>query len=177
MRWDNSKKLISRKVISKKAKQFLSKMIPVEGNVFQPIAFNSANDNSNTGNNPTNDPTEMKNIYLKPFTRIASVLKLTKRDKSKRGSTAWTNGGGNQRGNGGNHGPDPSATLPDNNHGHHLPTSSSHTPAANTTNIQAKVTFSFLNSLNIHIFNVKCPSTFLKYFCLRLYWSKDLLYK
>ena len=169
MRWDNSKKFVSRKILSKKAKQFLSKMIPVEGNVFQPIAFNSANDNSNTGNNSPNDPTEMKNIYLKPFTRIASVLKLTKRDKSKRGSTAWTSGGGNQHGNGGNHGPDPSPALQDNNHGHHLPTSISHTPAANTTNIQAKVTFSFLNSLNIHIFNVKCPSTFLKYFCLRLY--------
>ena len=142
MKWDTSKKLISKKVLSKKAKQLLSKMLPVEGNVFQPIAYNRPNDTSNTNNNPVNDQTETKNIYLRPFKRIASVLKLSKTDKTRRDSTAWT--GGDQRG--GNSGSDPSPALPDNNHGHshHLPTTISHTSSSINSEVQTKVTFHFL---------------------------------
>ena len=146
MKWKTSKKLISKKVLSKKAKQLLSKMIPVEGNVFQPIAYSRPNDSSNTTNNSTNDQTETKNIYLRPFKRIASALKLSKTDKIRRGSTAWS---GDQQQGGNSQRPDPSPALPDNNHGHchQLPTISSHTSSSINSGLQTKVTLDFHNIL------------------------------
>ena len=161
MKWATNKKLITKKVLSKKAKQLFSKMIPVEGNVFQPISFTRPNDSSNTSNNSTNDQTEMKNIYLRPFKRIASVFKLSKTDKTRRDSTAWTGDqqqDGNCRGNV-CQGPDPSPALPDNNHGHnqHLPTTTAHTSSSINSDLQTKVIFNFQSTIFI-IF--RCLFTF-----------------
>ena len=70
------------KKLSVKTKKFVSKMIPVEDNIFRPIPWNRPSQSSRLQQDPRCnhgiESTERKNVYLNPFKRIAATLKIKK---------------------------------------------------------------------------------------------------
>ena len=71
------------KKLSAKTRKFVSKMIPVEDNVFRAIPWNSSSQSTqlqqDPGCNRGNETRERNNIYLNPFKRIAATLKIKKK--------------------------------------------------------------------------------------------------
>ena len=68
------------KKLSAKTKKLISKMIPVQENIFHPIPWNRSSQSLQCQQDPScnlgNVSTERKNIYLNPFKRIAARLNI-----------------------------------------------------------------------------------------------------
>ena len=67
-------------------------MIPVEDNVFQRIPWSTNGDETRQiPGNSENEPPQTKRNYLKPFKRIASILKIkqTQSEEDKARRSAW----------------------------------------------------------------------------------------
>ena len=70
------------KKFSAKTRKLVSKMIPVEDNVFRAIPWNSSTQSTQLQQDPRcnrgNESRERNNIYLNPFKRIVATLKIKK---------------------------------------------------------------------------------------------------